>query len=315
MSLLPTGVATSYSPLNGLIKPPPGAGPRSSGTPTAPGAGNPTQNSFTPATSTAATPAGVTIGGSPGTPASTPDWKALMNSDPGLLQAEADLGASGISNAADRNAAFQRNIIDYGQLPDLNSAALALGLSQSDLQGILGDKTGQLAQENTQAGTSILARLNADNQKTIQSIKNTLAARGLYRSGETGYQLGQQNQNYTNSQYGANKSLLESLANAQGQYVNSEQQRQIALAQAASDAANRAYQNYQGSPGTPATAGVTASYVGPDTHGNYVYQTPDGSLYGGDGNPYSGPASQGPIGLAPQQSVSYQQQNIRRYGI
>ena len=268
--MLPIAVASSYNPLNGLI--PPAGIQRSSGSPTAPGAGNPALNTaFAPATTAPAAPTnGAPPIGSGSGGLGVPDWKSLIGSDPGLLAAQADLAASGVSNAADRNAAFQRNIIDYGQLPDLTKAAAALGLSPGDLQGILGPQTGQLAQENTQAGTSILARLNADNTKTIQGIKNALAARGLYRSGETGYQLGQQNQNYTNSQFDANKSLLDVLSGAQGQYVSAEQARQQALAQAASDAADRALQewmaqNAAGGSSAPAPA-APAPYAPPPTN-------------------------------------------------
>lgn len=298
MAFLPASVAAGYNPLSGLVKPPPGV-QRSSGTPTAPGAGDPSLNTgtFTPATSTPAAPGGITVGGTPAVPGFTPDYKSLIASDPGLLQAEAGLQASGVANLADRNAAFQTNVIDYGQLPDLNKAASALGLSASDLQSILGPDVGKLAQENTQAGTSILARLNAANAKTIEGIKNSLAARGIYRSGETGYQLGQQNQAYTNSQYDATKSLLGSLAGLQNSYVSAEQARQMALAQAASDAADRVQREYPGNPGTPAVPGTTANWVGADTAGQNVYQDSNGYLYNPDGTPYSGPALQGQIGL------------------
>lgn len=253
--------------------------------------------------------------GSPGqipagiVPGSTPDYKSLIANDPGLLMAEADLQASGVANIADRNAVFQRNVIDYGQLPDLTKAASALGLSPAALQGILGGQTGHLAQENTQAGTSILARLNSMNSKTIQQIKNALAARGMYRSGETGYQLGQQSQAYTNSQSDATKQLLDSLSSAQGQYVSAEQQRQIALAQAASDAANRAYMS---NPSTPPSQG-TASFAYTDANGNAVYSF-GGSFYDVNGNPYSGPGPAKNPGPAPVTQLLQARENLGGMG-
>lgn len=198
-----------------------------------------------------------------------------------------------MANLANRNAAFQRDVVQYGQLPDLAKAAAALGLSPNDLQSVLGPNVGKLAQENTSAGTSMLARLNADNAKAIQGINNALNARGIYNSGELGYQQGQQNQAYTNSQYDTLQKVLDAMSGAQSSYLSAEQQRIQTLAQALSDAANRAFTNYPGSAGSPPT---TANYSYTDTAGNPVYTDSSGNFYDGSGNTYNGPGGKGDPG-------------------
>ena len=225
-----------------------------------------------------------------------------------------------MSNEAQRNAVFQTDVTQYGEVPDLAQAAKALGLSSTDLTGILGPDIAKLAQENTAAGTSTVARLGADNTKAIGAIKNALAARGVFNSGETGYQLGQQQQAYMNAGYDALQKLFGGMDTAQQGYLTAEQQRLEAIAQVISDAANRAAGEYPPSPGSPAVPATTATWVGADTAGNPVYQDSGGNLYNPDGSSYSGPANAGAIGLGtgpyrPEpQTPAYSASHVLRFG-
>lgn len=207
--------------------------------------------------------------GTPGVPGEPsvapyiPDYASLIKADPTLIQNEADLRASDIANLSQRNAAFQRDVIGYGKLPDLADASKQLGIDQGSLASVLDPATGKLAEENTTAGTSTLARLNADNTKAIIGLRNALAARGIYNSGETGYQLGQQNQAYTNSQFDAAARLLDAMAGQQGSYLSAYQQLQMALASARESAAGRIMGLYPPTPGyagTPGTPEVPPTY-------------------------------------------------------
>ena len=225
------------------------------------------------------------------------------------------LNAQGVANQAQRNAVFQTDVTQYGEVPDLATAAKALGLSATDLQGFLGPNIQQLAKENTDAGTSTIARLGADNVKAIQGIRNALAARGIYNSGETGYQLGQQQQAYTNAGYDALQKLFGGMDTAQQSYLSAEQQRLEALAQAISDAADRATRDYPPTPGTPATPGTTAGYIGVNTRGQAVYADQQGNLYNQDGSAYQSIANDGSLDLAPApQTAAYVASHTQRRG-
>lgn len=290
--MLPTQVAARYSPISGLIT------DNNYGASTGDTSGRPAAG-FSPGGGSGGGdapiyggPGDITIGGSPGTPPVIPDYSALLASDPGLLAAEADLSSSSVANAAQRNAAFQRDVVDYGASPDMAATARALGLGSTDLTGILGPDISKLADENTAAGTSELAQLNAANTKTIQGIRNALGARGIYNSGETGYQLGLQGQAYQNSQYDALTKMLDAMQSSQGQYVSAEQALEETLANAEIAADANVRNEYPPIPGTPPTPSTTATYAGLDINHDPVYVDPSGNYYDQTGSPYTGPRSQ-----------------------
>ena len=214
----------------------------------------------------------------------TPDWAALIKGDPGLLAAQSALGVSGVASLAQRNAAIQQAYINFGQPQDLTALAAKLGMSAADIQQALGPGANQLAQENTAAGLSTEARLGQANTTAIRNIKNQLNARGMLNSGETGYQLDQQDLSYRQAQSDATNSLLGYLQQYQQGYLSAQQQNQQSLAQAYSDAANRQLANNH------SYAGVSASFSHVDSAGHAVYLGQDGNYYNSDGSPYTPPA-------------------------
>ncbi len=121
-----------------------------------------------------------------------------------------------------------------------------------------------------------------------QQITNALNARGLLNSGESGYELGQQQQNFTNSQFDARSALLKAIQGYQQGFLQGQLQRAQAEAQAYSDAANRQFGMNQSIPGTPATPGTQAHFITTDDNGQPIYS--DGqNYYNADGSPYTGP--------------------------
>ncbi|HEY5990915.1 MAG TPA: hypothetical protein VIV12_31645 [Streptosporangiaceae bacterium] len=156
-------------------------------------------------------------------PAYTPpavDYASLIQSMLAPLQQE----AKGMT-AADKAALLaqqRRAIIQFGEaIPGSNVGKEALGS----------------ALQNTRAGLSITARVNQAHLDAIRQLTNTLAARGLLRSGETGYQTGREQQAYGTAQYDARQKVLDYLSGIQSAYDQAQQQRQWALAQAAMSAA------------------------------------------------------------------------------
>jgi hypothetical protein len=161
-----------------------------------------------------------------------PDFAALLASDPGLIQMNADLAAQGIASAGQRTAATQRAVTQFGLAPqDFSANELSL-ISPTYGQDITPDVL-SAARGNT---FSTQARLTKAHTDAIQSIRGALAARGLLHSGELGYQLGNEQRGFETGEYDARNKLLDYLSGVQGSYAQGEQQRQAAAAAAAGQA-------------------------------------------------------------------------------
>ena len=261
--------------------------------------------SFTPRTISFANPsapaspslgAGVAPVGAPGSIGNagsyTPDWASLIQNDPGFLQDQSTLSASGIANASQRDALMQTALVNFGGNVDMNAVAKTLGVDPSSLSNLDPATVQALAHQNDVAGTSTQSRLDAANTLATRGIKNALNARGLLNSGETGYQLGQQQQSYTQAQYDARQKLTDYMTQYQQGYLTGQQQLNQSLSTAASSAADRQYANNTGS------AGTTANYSYTDAAGTHVYADSNGNLFNPDGTPYAAPAAPAPTPTA-----------------
>ena len=190
-------------------------------------------------------------------PLTTDDWKKLIAGDAGLQSAEAALSGS---QGADQNAlgaeianayeSFGNPLDQSGKPIDLAALASQLGMTQADLQNYLGPDAQKIAQENTDAGTSTIARLNQANTNATRQILANLNKRGLLNSGEAGYQLDQQNLGYRQAQQDAYSKFLGYLQQYQQGYLAAQQQRASSLANAVNSAADRQYNLYQSPPGS-----------------------------------------------------------------
>lgn len=165
------------------------------------------------------------------------DLQALIENDPLYHQTAADVAASRISSQAQLSAARQRALVQYGATPasDLAANKGLVGDVAPDINGTVQ----QLAQQNTAAGLSTVGRLRQAYDENIRALQDSLAARGLLSSGETGYQLGKQNTQYQRSGYDALQQLLDLLAGYQGSYLTNDQSLRAQLAAAAQAAAGR----------------------------------------------------------------------------
>lgn len=161
-------------------------------------------------------------------PPAIPNINTILGGDPVFQQFLASLNAAGVQSAAQRDAAAQRAIAQFGGTPSFanipGGSSLLSGINLGDAQ--------QLAARNTTAGLSTVARLQQADQDAVRGINNSLAARGMFRSGETGFQLGRENQNYTQAQYDATQKLVDYLSGVQSAYTQAEQARQQAQYQA-----------------------------------------------------------------------------------
>jgi hypothetical protein len=163
----------------------------------------------------------------------TLSWQDFLANDPFWKQFNTDLSAQGISDEAGAKAATQRAIIGFGEAPaDLTGQAAQW----------IDPTTRQLAAANTQAGTSQLARVNKFNADAIRRIKNSLAARGALRSGELGFQMNENQQQYTNAQYDQRTALTDTLSGIQAGLAAAQRQAAAQKANALSQVASNYYQ-------------------------------------------------------------------------
>jgi len=134
-------------------------------------------------------------------------------------------------------AQAQRAFIDFGGVPNLGS----LGISTQTQPWLaqFTPATQKLAAANTQAGTSILARLQKQLADANRTTKNQMAARGILFSGETPYQLSENALQGKQATYDAGRQLLDYLSGAYSAVAQREQDRQFQLLQSKQDAAIR----------------------------------------------------------------------------
>lgn len=156
-------------------------------------------------------------------------------SDPGY---QAALQQQQIQGAADQQALqnlISQRLIAYGD---------------PSLAGQYGADAAAIS-ANTQAGNSELAQLQRAHGLAQQAIINRLAARGIINSGETGYQTGQENQNYGHNIYSAQQRLLSDILG----YRQSELTQEQALRDNVAQALQQAWANYAQNPDLYGTGG------------------------------------------------------------
>lgn len=203
--------------------------------------------------------AGIGFGGGPAfaNQITSPDYAGLINNDPLYAQLKKDLAAQGVSDATARAAAIQRALIQFGQVPSFDGLS---GLNQDWLNQDVNDTTRELAAKNTSAGLSIAARQKQAFDKQVRDIRNSLAARGALRSGETGHMLQEAQTGFDRTQYDTMQELLDFISGLQAGFAKSEKDRQGQLRGGATEASGRVADQYpQGAPvvgGPPRTGNL-----------------------------------------------------------
>lgn len=189
-----------------------------------------------------------TFGSNP-TPAPTPppaptNYLQNIENDPLYQQSMSALNAQGIADAAQRKGATDQALIQFGEIPNLSDALNGFGLSQNSpayqmLSQDIDAATTKAAAGLTSSGLSTVAQLTKGHNTALDSLMNTLAARGIVRSGSTGVGVGLENQNYLKSQYDARSSLLQYLSGVQSAYTSAQQALEAQREAAAEAAAQR----------------------------------------------------------------------------
>jgi hypothetical protein len=212
-------------------------------------------------TPTSATPGGTSLtpvaaGQQPGM--NTQSYMDILRNDPIYSQTLADLSAQGISDRSQADTLAQRALVQFGEVPALEGLDARLaGPEFARISGV----AKPLAEANTQSGMSIVARMEKLRKDNVRAIKNALASRGALRSGEAGYQLGEEQQRYSTAQYDARSQLVDLLAGIEAGVAAGARQRAGAQAGAAQQGFQNAIQMYPQGPQPPAAAQANNDYV------------------------------------------------------
>lgn len=166
----------------------------------------------------------------------SPGFSTGALADPGFQALGGLLSAQSAQDAAARSMGVQRALINFGEVPsDMSLPGVMSGYWGQDVT----DVTRGLASQNTQAGLSLQARLAKENDNRRRGLMNDLAARGAIDSGETGYQLGELGQSYTQAQFDARQQLMDYLLGLYQGFAQQEWGRQQQLLSEAMAAASR----------------------------------------------------------------------------
>jgi len=138
---------------------------------------------------------------------------------PEQLAQQQYLAAQQAAEQAQLQQAIHNAIVRFGEAPEGYAHA---ALSPEVLA---------LAQQNTDSGLSLVARLNQQKDLGQRGIMNDLAARGMLQSGETGYQLGQLGLGYRQQQYDARQELLDYLSGVQAAFAQGQMNREYQYGQ------------------------------------------------------------------------------------
>lgn len=189
-------------------------------------------------------------------------------SSPWYQQAQAATQAAAAADAANRKAAIQQMLIQFGLVPE----------GFSDPYGDVDQTTRDLAAANTQSGISAAARLKQALADAQRDSSRRLTAKGLRRSGARGYQMRRNQLGYDQNYSDAVAKLLGLAQGVYSGFAQNEYTRSMNLASALANALNNMGSFYSptstqtmsfapassggGSSSTP-TIGTSSNYYGP----------------------------------------------------
>lgn len=179
----------------------------------------------------------------------TPDYNALLEQDPGLMQYRNNMKLDLTNAASSRDAALK---------------ALSYAFNGSGNQ------------------FSDMAQIGRQYNQGVQTGEKSLASRGMLHSGEDPYLKDQLGYQRGGQEYTAGRNYSDQAQQALQAYINAQQSEYGGLAGAIGDASSRLAANPVHQP-SPGYASLVDGWQG--RYGRPVYQDMQGNLYDSDGNP------------------------------
>lgn len=163
----------------------------------------------------------------PAAPTTPEDWyKNIIAADPLYL---GDLGAILSESNIERGgaeAAMRQALIRMGGAPALQNIMQLLGGQASGWEGLIDQGTLGAAQAADTAGTSLMAQLQKEHAQRNLAIEDINAAKGIYSSGQTGYELGEERQRDVIARDQAVQNLLDFLRGGISTFAGNEARRE-----------------------------------------------------------------------------------------
>lgn len=224
----------------------------------------------------------------------TPDYNALLTSDPQYLAAQAAATKSGADASAARRAALRQAVVRYGGMP----------AGFTDQYGDLDAGTLDLAKGNQQ---SVLANLATNYAQSEEQFKRGLAARGALQSGDLNYGEDQLSRGLAQQQYDAANQVGDQATGVMNQYTGVLNQNAQNMVGAIGSAESNVLANpaYKPSAATHADYSASASAQ----YGQPIYDDGSGNLYDSNGQPWSPPSAAPAAPGAPASDNTFYQYN------
>lgn len=190
---------------------------------------------------------------------SNPYMDAIQQ-DPIYQQELANNAASLAAAGAQLGQNVANLVVQLGYVPDMQTIGQTLGLSPQVMDWLKTNvdwkAVGGLAAEANKNHTSLLSQLADQHGANVHTVKDSLAARGLYRSGALGSDLGREAQRFTGANYNALRAAAGDINSIYGDYLGTKSGLDQANNQALQDAYQRVLDMYpNGFPSTPAAPG------------------------------------------------------------
>ncbi len=218
----------------------------------------------------------------------TPDYAALIKSDPGYQSYLAAGQQSVATAAAQRRAALQSLAIRYGGMPK----------GMRDQYGDIDAGTLELAGKNQ---FSDVAQLSRQHSQGVEAFKRALAARGALQSGDLGYGLDQAELGRGQAEYDLGNSFANASTGAVNEYVGVEGSVRQGEAGAINAAQASVFANPANRPVDAYDAPLLEGSV--EQYGEPIYQGNDGNLYTLNGRLFTGGRSSGSSAPPPSTST------------
>lgn len=264
----PTSPTFSSPPVT-VTPPPYSPGPTASlppGVTTAAGGDTPSA-SAPPVTQPTTAPGSITT-----TPGYTPDYTDIIQSQPGYQQAQTAAQKAQADAAAQRKAALDQAVIQYGGLPQ----------GYQDAYGDVDQATLDAAKNNQ---FSTQATLSKNYDQSVEQFKRALAARGALQSGDLNYGQDQLDTGYGQSLYDAGNAFGSTATGAINAYTGVLDQNQQNLVSALQSAQGTALADPANVPVQQKTASQDADLT--TLYGRAIYKGDDGTLYTQDGQVFT----------------------------
>jgi hypothetical protein len=156
-------------------------------------------------------------------------WLQLIQADPRYRAHQSALAGESSAQGARRQAAVRAALLHLGMTPDLQAALRNLGLGHPG--GTAGDSYGQWLNQDVnqgvldQAGANQFSFTNMEGRQhdqNLTSLQDVLAAKVMLRSGQTGYETGNENLRHTGAINDAVQNLLGFLSGQYGDFATGE---------------------------------------------------------------------------------------------